>query len=175
MAMAPDRGWGVVLLMNESSFFWFSRQDLLGLNVMRMLLNQPVPAAPGPTDTYLILGFLLVILMVTAGLSTHKADIWLQDPDSRPSRSRQVIYQQVLPMLVFLGIAYLVGVNLIQVVFNGLPFHLIMFTHPDIAWIILITVPLALLFTFTWLAVLVRIYLLDHFHLLIHRSQRLFR
>lgn len=104
MAVVPDEGWGVIVLVNASHAALVSTPiELIGWGVVSMLLGQPLPTRP---DVAFIRGiyvgtFVIVALqLLTLIWAVFRLRRWFRQPETRPQGFWRVLLRVVLPILL---------------------------------------------------------------------------
>jgi CubicO group peptidase (beta-lactamase class C family) len=110
MAVAPNEGWGVVVLVNADHPALVSPAviDVIGPGVLTMLLDQPLPESLNQTGS-IYYGILIIVVLQILSLiwGLFWLRRWSLEPQRRPYGWWRVVLGIVLPILLNLMFAYL--------------------------------------------------------------------
>jgi hypothetical protein len=157
MAVVPQSGWGVVVLINaDHPALLTSPVQAMTWGVVSLLLGQPLPDQSGSTFTNgIYLGtFVIVVLqflsLVWAGFRLRR---WSRDLESHPRGLRRIGLRVVLPILLNLLAAYIFAIGLPQAL--GWPFAAVLHYAPDWGYAFLLSAVLGIGWIIWGIAVIV--------------------
>jgi CubicO group peptidase (beta-lactamase class C family) len=116
MALLPESGYGIIVLVNASHEFLVSVPiDLIGWGVISLLGGQD--SLPTRGDVHFLRGMyiatFIVLAILIAGMisSIRTLRRWRAQPDRRPHSRRQLIWHVVLPLLgnLLAGYVFMIG------------------------------------------------------------------
>jgi CubicO group peptidase (beta-lactamase class C family) len=133
MAIAPEAGWGFILLVNAESHLSGPHVSALGYEVVRLLagrIPRPINKAAGIWTPGLALLAGLLSVQVLAALHTLcRSRPWNRNRQRRPWGWLQLVWHAVLPAITSLGLAMLLLVILPRV--TGMPLSGLRLFLPD--------------------------------------------
>jgi CubicO group peptidase (beta-lactamase class C family) len=132
MILLPEKGWGIVMLMNASDTLSVGRIMSIGDNVARMLLGHATIEAPVSRMSWTMLTILSVIALaqVVGVFGTARS---FRRWQARPQRAAQKLRVLGLPLILNLALAALLLFGL-STLFQA-PLPSIRLFQPDIGWI----------------------------------------
>ena len=101
MLLAPESGWGVVVLMNGSNHLQLDGMDRIANGVMARLLGVETPPEPFNQAMALFIAVLAVVALQVLGIVRSVALVgrWRRQPELRPRGILRVALRVVVPVV----------------------------------------------------------------------------
>lgn len=156
IVLISESGWGVVVLENTypllARMLGDRRIDQTAEGVASLLLGIQPPKAKTGRSVWIVYGFVLVF--VTAEFFGLRRSVlalrrWRAQPERRPRGGWGVVWQILLPFVVYLALGLALLVGLPRLLFGSLAALLIVL--PDIGYILLMSGVIAIAWSFLWL------------------------
>jgi CubicO group peptidase (beta-lactamase class C family) len=156
IVLIPESGWGVVVLENTypllARMLGDRRIDQTAEGVASLLLGIQPPEPKTGTSIWIVYGFVLVF--VTAEFFGLRRSVlalrrWRAQPERRPRGGWGVVWQILLPFVVYLALGLALLIGLPRLIFGSLANLLI--ALPDIGYVLLVSGVIAIAWSFLWL------------------------
>lgn len=151
VTLAPESGWGVVLLFNENSTLDKRGMDTAAFHVMGILLGyEPgslaVPTLAVPNMYPAFMGIFVLMLVIQVALTARSVRTlrrWQNQPQTRPQSGWRKGLALLLPLALNLGFAAFILFGFLQSVMQ-LPLMTAILFQPDVGILLALLIGLAL-------------------------------
>jgi CubicO group peptidase (beta-lactamase class C family) len=131
MAVGPDSGWGIVLLVNEDHAALVTPSiNLIGWSVVSMLHGQPAPQSINIVQGMYFATFIIVALQFLCLIwGVFRLRRWNRHPASRPQGVIRILLRVILPILLNLFAAWIFVSGFTNLI--GAPLDAVLLHMPD--------------------------------------------
>ncbi len=151
VTLAPESGWGVVLLFNENSTLDKRGMDTAAFHVMGILMGYepgslalPTLAVPNMYPAFMgVFVLALVIQVALTARSVHTLRRWQNQPQTRPQSGWRRGLALLLPLALNLGFAAFLLFGFLQSIMQ-LPLMTAVLFQPDIGILLAVLIGLAI-------------------------------